>query len=86
MSSESARCRGCGLELNGKPFYAGGVASHPRTGEICKKNHYGGFVCSWECDNKSSRELENSMPGSTPGGNRSLSGYAKASIRENWGY
>jgi hypothetical protein len=28
-----------------------------------KANHYGGFVCSRECDFKAALELERSMPG-----------------------
>jgi hypothetical protein len=61
--NETAVCRGCGRKLNGKPYYMGGAAYHPETGERCKVNHYGGFVCSRQCDKRASHELENSMPG-----------------------
>lgn len=81
--TEYAECRGCGLKLNGTPYYMGGCAYHPVTGERCKVNFYGGYVCSEHCDRESSQELEDSMPGHHPGEN--LSCYAKNSLNDNWG-
>ena len=63
MSEEKATCRGCGLVLNGKPYYMGGHAYHPRTGNRCHANHYGGFVCSEVCDRRATLEHEQTMPG-----------------------
>ena len=78
-----AHCRGCGMELKGEPYYMGGSVYHPNTGERCKTNYYGGFVCSSRCDFKSSLELEHSMPGHD-GRQRSLGCYAKESFDNNW--
>lgn len=82
MSDETAVCRGCGMELMGKPYYMGGLAYHPRTGEQCKINFYGGFVCSHWCDRRSSKELEDDMPGA--GNSSHLSCSAEQSLRNNW--
>lgn len=84
MSDEVASCRGCGMLLRGKPYYMGGSAYHPVTGERCPANHYGGFVCSRSCDIRASRELENSMPGHINDPNSRLSSYAQERIRRNW--
>jgi hypothetical protein len=62
-NEEKATCRGCNKELNGKPYYMGGQAYHPRTNERCKVNFYGGFVCSDECDKRANYDHEASMPG-----------------------
>ncbi len=78
---ETAKCRGCGQELRGEPYYKGGAAYHPDTGERCKVNHYGGFVCSETCDRNSSVRLETSMPG---GPFTQLSCYAQARLDGNW--
>ncbi len=79
---ERATCRGCRMELNGKAYHLGGLATHPRTGETCRINFYGGYVCSWECDRAASMELQSSMPGAGPC--RSLDGPAMDSLRRNW--
>jgi hypothetical protein len=73
------------MELRGKPYYMGGVARHPITGEQAKVNHYGGYVCSRRCDIRACVELEGTMPGcgSVNGYNR-LSCYAKDRIKSNW--
>lgn len=54
---EVATCRGCRMELRGKPYYMGGSAYHPRTGEQCKVNRYGGYVCSESCDQRATKEM-----------------------------
>jgi hypothetical protein len=82
-SDENAVCRGCGVVLKGKPYWRGGNAYHPRTGEKCKINHYGGYVCSRSCDFRSSLELERSMPGHSDN-QRELSCYAEQSFKRNW--
>lgn len=83
-NKESAKCRGCGMVLKGKPYWAGGAAYHPRTNERCPTNFYGGFVCSEQCDVRACREQEESMPGAGPA--RHLSSPAKNQIRSNWDY
>jgi hypothetical protein len=82
-SEEHAVCRGCGLVLRGKPYYMGGRAYHPRTDKQCPVNHYGGFVCSEECDRRASLEQERSMPGH---GNSQMSigSFARESLNRNW--
>lgn len=82
-SDTHAVCRNCGLVLRGKPYHLGGSAYHPDTGERCPINHYGGYVCSEECDRRASLELERSMPGHGRG-QESLSCFAAAALRKNW--
>lgn len=84
MSKETATCRGCGMELRGKPYHKGGTAFHPVTNEECKTNFYGGFACSYECNKRAAQRLENDMPGATPGGNKSLSCYAREHLRDRY--
>jgi hypothetical protein len=71
------------MVLRGKPFYMGGDAYRPDTGERCRKNHYGGYVCSEACDRGSSQRLEDSMPGAGRAGGR-LSDFARQSLNRNW--
>ena len=80
---EKATCRGCKKELIGNPYYMGGGAYHPKTKERCKVNFYGGYVCSPECDRRSSLELERTMPGHTAN-QSSLSCQALANWKKNW--
>lgn len=83
-SDTIAICRGCGLPLNGKPYYMGGSAYHPVTRERCPSNHYGGYVCSRECDYRVSLEQERSMPGHGDS-QQSIGSYARESLVRNWG-
>ncbi len=82
-SDANAVCRWCGLVLQGKPYHMGGSAYHPRTGERCPSNHYGGFVCSEQCDRNASLELEQSMPGHGYG-QTTLGSSAQRSLINNW--
>jgi len=82
MNNEKATCRGCGKELVGKPYYMGGHATHPKTGELCKINQYGGFVCSRECDVSASIIMHSSMPGCA--GATRPDCYAMERIKRNW--
>lgn len=82
-SDEVATCRGCGRVLRGKPYWAGGSAFDPKTGEQAKVNHYGGYVCSPQCDHRASLELEQSMPGHGWQQQR-LGCYAQAAHDRNW--
>lgn len=82
-TTEKATCRGCGKILKGKPYYMGGAAYDPKTNEQCKVNHYGGYVCSEECDRRASLELERSMPGHG-GGQRTIGQSAQQSLNRNW--
>lgn len=81
-TDEQATCRGCGMVLRGRPYRYGGHAFHPRTGEQCPVNHYGGFVCSEACDYRASVEQHASMPGCSTATRPDC--YAAARIRENW--
>lgn len=78
-----AKCRGCGLVLKGKDYSLGGSAYHPRTGEQCPANHYGGFVCSEACDRRACIALESTMPGVSGTVGLPMSG-ARESIERNW--
>jgi hypothetical protein len=81
--AETAVCRHCGLALCGKPYRFGGSAYHPRTGERCPSNHYGGFVCSENCDRQASLALERSMPGHGVS-QMSIGTSAHESLNRNW--
>ena len=84
---EAAECRGCGKALRGKPYYMGGSAYLPLSegGGQAKVNFYGGFVCSRECDYRSSLRLEQTMPGHA--GQKSLHPCSEAArrIASAWG-
>lgn len=71
------------MVLKGNPYHSGRAAYHPRTGERCPANHYGGWVCSRAYDVKSSLELERSMPGHGAG-QKTLSGEVARAVERNW--
>lgn len=62
-----ADCRHCGRTIPGKPYYMGGHAPYEEVGRgkyrQWRSNHYGGWVCSRECDFRAALSLEQSMPG-----------------------
>lgn len=60
---EVATCRGCGMVLDGKPYYTGRPAFHPHTKEQVLSCAYGGWVCSEWCDRRAALDLEGTMPG-----------------------
>jgi len=82
--TDMLKCRGCGKVLDGHPYHTGKLAWVPETGKRCKSNFYGGHVCSRECDERASLELENSMPGHS-GVSARLSVFAAQSLKDNWG-
>lgn len=82
-ADEVAECRGCRCELRGKPYYMGGSAYRLDNGKQAKVNHYGGFVCSPECDFRASLQLEQTMPGHDAQ-QHSLGCYARAAYERNW--
>lgn len=82
-TQETAECRGCGKALRGKPYYMGGRAFDFDTGAEAKACHYGGFVCSRQCDHRACLSLERTMPGHGTG-QQTLSCYARDSLRK-WG-
>lgn len=61
MNTEKATCRGCGMELNGTPYFMGGQAYHPETGETCSISFWGGYVCSEDCDRSSDQRQKQSI-------------------------
>ena len=77
-----ARCRGCGRELKGKPYYTGGLAYIPETNERARVNFYGGWVCSRQCDEKVCFEMGSSFPGAGP--LKRLTGDVYRSVKDNW--
>lgn len=80
---ETAECRGCGMELIGKPYEMGGSAYRPDTMERCPSNHFGGHVCSRLCDERASMDMLGCMPGARSA--KFLDSYCRASILSNWG-
>ena len=83
MSDEKAKCRGCGKELDGKPYSAGGYAFDPQTREKAQACFYGGYVCSRNCDIRACLALERTMPGHE-GGQREPGQLAMKQVRSNW--
>lgn len=80
---EQAECRGCGKALIGKPFYMGGSAYLPgKSMKPAKVNHYGGFVCSPECDYRVSVDMHSSMPHCSTATRPDC--YAMTTLRSNW--
>lgn len=83
MDKDPAVCRGCGMLLRGDDYRYGGWAYHPDTNEQCKVNHYGGFICSSECDRRASLVLERTMPGHD-GSQSNLGCHSRRSYNRNW--
>jgi len=71
--------------LDGTAYHIRGSAYHPRTGELCKINFYGGYVCSQGCDYRSSLELEQSMPGHGVQ-QKTIGCIAREHYDQNWHY
>lgn len=76
-------CRGCGKPLNGSGRQMDAVTD-PDTKKDAKWNHYGGWVCSRQCDYNSSLELERSMPGHMGQNSLSTGSAAYNSVERNW--
>jgi len=79
-----AKCRGCGMVLDGSPYHLGGQAYLPGTTKAVLPSHYGGWVCSRRCDVRSAQRLEDSMPGGKMPANTMPSCYRHESIDEKW--
>lgn len=80
MERKTTNCRNCGKVLNlGHDNY---TAFDPVTKKQCKRNFYGGAVCSQSCDYQASIEMEGSMPGAGPA--RRLGGSSGAHYKRNW--
>lgn len=77
-----AVCRGCGMHLDGSPYFRGGHAYHPRTGKHALANHFGGWVCSEACDRLAHLRQEQDMPGH--GGQRDLDPHTSREISRKW--
>lgn len=63
--AETAVCRGCGRELDGKPYHMGGSAYVPGTktrsrphGVRALSHFYGGYVCSPGCNRRVFSEMQ----------------------------
>jgi hypothetical protein len=79
----NTKCRGCGKLLNGDGSHGTSV-SDPVTKNDSKWNHYGGWVCSRQCDYNSSLELERSMPGHMGQRSLSIGSESYRSVERNW--
>lgn len=82
MNDETAVCRGCGRTLRGKPYRYGGRAYVPETNEQAKVNHFGGYVCSRDCDYRALLHHFQSMPGC--GGATRPGQIEMEAFRRNW--
>ncbi len=86
MTNEKATCRGCGRVMIGEPYYTGKPAwimDHKRYGLIRAPScHYGGHVCSEDCDRRACGELEGTMPGCRP--KARLMGNLSSDIAKKW--
>lgn len=49
---DKAHCRGCRRELEGHPYYTGKPAYLPETGVRVLSHHFGGWVCSAQCERR----------------------------------
>jgi hypothetical protein len=59
--NETAKCRGCGKILKGKPYHLGrSYVTDPATKKQVKESFYGGYVCSYTCDYESCLKMQNS--------------------------
>lgn len=60
--SDSAECRGCKLQLIGKPYHLStGAAYHPLTREQVTVSFWGGYVCSDGCERRVDRDMKQSI-------------------------
>lgn len=83
-TDDQAVCRGCGRHLDGSPYFKGGRAFLPGGGyREAKVNHYGGWVCSRECDVRAALALEQSMPGHGVQQTR-IGQAARERVNRNW--
>jgi hypothetical protein len=82
-TQKQSECRGCGKKLNGDGSQGNGVYD-PDTKIAAKWNHYGGWVCSKQCDYNSSLELERSMPGHMGQQSLSIGSVSYKSVERNW--
>ena len=83
FEAETAVCRGCGRELDGKPYYMGGSAYVPGTktqnrpyGVKAMGHFYGGFVCSRGCNRRVFAEMKSHNVYSSEDAARMLAGDA----------
>lgn len=83
-SETQAVCRGCGKPLDGSPCFKGGSAYVPTSHERAKTNHYGGWVCSRECDYRAAMEQEQSMPGCGGYRGRLCMAYQHGELDDKW--
>ena len=63
--SAKAECRGCHRELRGSPYHKGGSAYVPGTetkrrpsGVRALAHHFGGWVCSANCNRRVFKDME----------------------------
>jgi len=80
--NERAKCRGCGKQLVGEPYFKGKAAYDPETKERARINFYGGFVCSRSCDVQVCLDMSSSMPGA--GHAEHLNSLEREQVEINW--
>lgn len=79
MSNEIHQCRNCKTLIS---LSSTGYAEVVSTKKKAKWNWYGGWVCSRNCDEKASMDLQSSMPHA--GVCKSLTGATAESVKRNW--
>lgn len=83
MNEETPTCRNCRRKLDVRDTCKGEVVFIPGTGIKAPENHYGGYVCSYNCDYNATLSHEGSMPGHGAS-QREPSCYALERIEYNW--
>ena len=81
-TTAQATCRGCGRPLNGAAFHTGKPPPILEDGEKARRCHYGGWVCSRECDVAACLRLEGGQPGTRD--LTEISTQAAQSVARNW--
>jgi hypothetical protein len=57
-TDDKAHCRGCHRQLDGHPYYTGKPAYLPESGVRALAHHFGGWVCSAECERRVFRDMQ----------------------------
>ena len=79
---KKTKCRHCKKPLVVHRGHYHVSAYDPETNEPAQENHYGGWVCSKECDIKECVSMSSSMPGAGYASRPSC--YAEETIKRNW--
>lgn len=85
MSDVHEPCRYCGRTIHAQghqDYYTAHWFDHQNKSQRAAVNHFGGYVCSRECDVRACLQMLSSMPGAGPA--KSLDSYCNKSVNDNW--